>query len=295
MLEVLAVGAILKKLVEKAGETEEGQGPARFVFDKQAVGSIVQQTKEFVRGEHGDDARHAAYGVYSWSAGLRRADCPPSRRRPAHKVATITEQEAGATADAIGTVYNLAQNQLTGSSIDKFNRIGDVLAEMQGRFEIKSVDSLKESFAALLPLTQALNVPLSSTAALIGVLSRGGQDPAGAALIMRNLEKAKGELGFKIKLDSSGNTDLAGTMRNMVAQVAATHGGDFANGSADVQKAFGGRAFRVIEYLVKNTDLLAESQNQLANSTGRLNSKYKEVEEGAKGMLSKIGRTSSLC
>lgn len=289
MIEVLAIGAVLKKIVEKAGETEEAKIRLGFVFDENSVGSIVQQTKEFTRrsmatlpemlrmesvlGRQGFDAQTARLAAET-----------------AHKVSTVTEQEAGATADAIGTVYNLAQNRLAGSTLQKFNQVGDVMAAMQHQFEIRDIGELKSSFAALLPLMPSLNVPLAGTAALIGVLARGGQDPAGAALILRNLTKAQRELGFKIKLDSSGNTDLAGTLRNMVGQVAATHGGDFANGVADVQKAFGGRAWRVISYLKDNTDLLRESQKKLANSTGQLNGEYKKVEDSATGMLKKIGK-----
>jgi TP901 family phage tail tape measure protein len=289
MLEVLAIGAVLKKLVEKAGETEEAKIRLGFVFDENSVGSIVQQTKEFTRrsmatlpemlrmesvlGRQGFDAETARFAAET-----------------AHKVSVVTEQEAGATAEAIGVVYNLAQTHLAGSTLQKFNAVGDVMAAMQHQFEIRDIGELKSSFAALLPLTQALNVPLAGTAALIGVLARGGQDPAGAALILRNLTKAQHELGFKIKLDSGGNTDLAGTLRNMIGQVAATHGGDFANGVADVQKAFGGRAWRVISYLKDNTDLLQESQKKLANSTGQLNGEYKKVEDSATGMLKKISK-----
>jgi len=285
-VELAAIGYGLKKLVDSAAEGEQAKLHLGFTLqgDREQIGAVIARTRAFVRSGLASMPDMLRIEMELSRAGIE-AQALPAAAEVAHKVAAVTEQEAGPTARAIGAIYNQAGKYVDGATPEaKLRRIGGLVAQMQHQFNFSDVSEIGAAFARVVPQAAAMRLPIEQAAAAMGILARNGQDAGQMRMLLINLPKASQKLGFTIARDERGEVDLAATLRRMNAAVMTTHG-SIENGRAAINAAFGGRAANMVLTLSQRTAELDTEQRKLGEGAGRFDGEYKELMDSAKGTL----------
>jgi len=298
LLQGAQIGAAIygvKKLVEAAAEGEEAKLHLQWTLappDRAKIGDIVTKTRAFALGSLATMPELLEIQAVLNKEGLS-AEVSLAASETAHKVAAVTQQEGGEVAKAIGAIYTQAAQSFTGRGPEeKLKQIGDLVSAMHHQFEITDVGGLGAGFASVLPQASAARVPIEQVAASIGFLTRAGIDAGGAGTMLRQtliqLDKAADKLGFSVAHDAAGNMDLIGTFGNMNAAITKTYGSLDAGRDA-INQAFGAKRAQAVMILSHHLEELSGAQKRLAaESAGSVEREYKELEESAKGTLTKI-------
>ena len=136
-----------------------------------------------------------------------------------HKLAKVTRGAPEQVGEIVGVTFNTMAGGLEGTAEEKMQRIGDVLAKTQFKFQIRDFGQLGESLKYASAHAVSAKVSLEQTAATIGVLNTAGLQGsmAGTAFgaVLRNLTKASDELGFEVVRDDAGALDLIATVEGL--------------------------------------------------------------------------------
>ena len=141
-----------------------------------------------------------------------------------HKLAKVTRGAPEQVGEIVGVTFNTMAGGLEGTAEEKMQRIGDVLAKTQFKFQIRDFGQLGESLKYASAHAVSAKVSLEQTAATIGVLNTAGLQGsmAGTAFgaVLRNLTKASDELGFEVVRDDAGALDLIATLGSVKEALA---------------------------------------------------------------------------
>jgi TP901 family phage tail tape measure protein len=283
MVEVGILGAAVKRVFDKASESEDAKIRLGFVLrgDKRQIGDVIRETRAFVHNSSATMPEMLAIQGTLNREGLQ-ADEALIASKTVHMVSEVTQQDAAETAKAIASIYNTVGLQMVGSTQQKFSRIGDLAAAMQQNFAIEDIGGLGSGLAKALPQASMARVTFEQTGAAIGALTRYGMEAGGAgqqmSAVLRNLTKASKELGFQLVHDAKGNLDFEATILSMNARLNRM-GGLERNRDA-LTKAFTRRGADAAFYLshAAATGELVQAQEALAGSTGRVREEYRKLE-----------------
>jgi TP901 family phage tail tape measure protein len=297
LLGVLATGYFIRNSVEKAAESEGAALRFRWSLDgtynNRQIGALIAATRQSAARSLATPAE-----LLNIQTVLHKEDLSAEEARLAaetvHRVASVTRQDAEATARAIGGIFHVVSLGMSGSTEQKLTHLGDLVATLEQRFAISDVGALSQGLTKALPQAQMARVSFEQTAAAIGALTRNGMD-AGAAgqqmsALLRNLTKASQELGFHLVRDSSGALDFEATLRAMNARLNQM--GGLTRARDALTQAFTRRGADAAYFLSQAaaTGELARAQQEMAGSAGSVAREYRQLSDSAQGMLVKISK-----
>lgn len=191
-------------------------------------------------------------------------------------VAKVTKGEAGGVGEVMATTYNNLGKSLQGNTLQKLERIGDVLTKTQFKFQIRDFAQLGESMKLAAPAIAGYNIELEQGLALVGQLNTAGMQGsmAGTALsaMLRQLNKAQNEFDFDIVRDGNGQLDVIKTLEGL--KTAFDEFDDRDELMLKIQKAFGDEGMRGAIALTEALD--------------SLKSNYRSVKTESKGLVDTI-------
>jgi TP901 family phage tail tape measure protein len=205
------------------------------------------------------------------------------------KVSTITEGAAEQVGEVVATTFNNLGGALEGSTVERLQRIGDVLTKTQFKFQLRDFSQLGESFKMATPALAQYNVNLEQGATLLGALNSAGLQGsmAGTALTatFRNLSKASEEFGFDMSRGFDGGLDVIATLQAMSDAI-----GGFDNMEQstidDLQRVFGDEGIRMVSLLGPKLHELSEAQKDVADSSrGIVDASYQKFMDDGRGQL----------
>jgi TP901 family phage tail tape measure protein len=136
-----------------------------------------------------------------------------------HKLAKITKGASGQVGEVLGTTFNNLGSKMEGSAEQRMERIGNILAKTQFKYQIRDFGQLGESMKYAAASAASANIPLDQVATSIGILNSAGLQGsmAGTAFtaLTRNLTKATEEFGSQIVRGADGRMDLVATMEQI--------------------------------------------------------------------------------
>jgi TP901 family phage tail tape measure protein len=287
MVEVGILGAAVKRVFDKASESEDAKIRLGFVLrgDKHQIGGVIRETRAFVHESSATMPEMLAIQGALNREGLQAEEALLASKT-VHMVSRVTQQDAAETAKAIAGIYNTAGLQMVGSTQEKLSRIGDLAAALQQNFAIEDIGGLGSGLAKALPQATMARVSFEQTSAAIGALTRYGIDAGSAgqqmSAVLRNLTKASQALGFQLVHDAKGNLGFEGTILSMNARLNRM-GGLERNRDA-LTKAFTRRGADAAFYLSRAaaTGELVQAQESLAGSMGRVRKEYEKLEASPK-------------
>lgn len=173
-------------------------------------------------------------------------------------------------ASLLATVYNNMGNK-TADVGDEFTRLSDIVAKTQATFQISNLGQLSEGLKYGIPVAQKYGVSLEQLSTVIGQLNSAGLQGSMAGTsfssMMAQMNKASGQLGFKVAYDPSGGMDVIGTLANIQAKY-----GDISKLSPKMQmafdQAFGQEGGRSVVLLSSSLKQLQGNFSEVSNSMG---------------------------
>ena len=184
VLGVAGVGYGVARLVEQANEREEQAQYLRTVInapDKDAaVGRALDFAREFSRRSVADDQKviEIQYALHSASFDETAANAAVSR---VHKLAKVTRGSAGEVGEVFATTINNMGEGMAGTIEQKMDRVANMLAKTQFKFQIRDFGQLGEGLKYTTSGAIAAKVPLEQTAAVIGQLNSAGLQGSGSS------------------------------------------------------------------------------------------------------------------
>src|ERR1035437_2275466 len=292
-MEIAAASLVLRKLVMMASEREEAVMHLKWVLrsdnPEQAVGVALAKAKEFARTSLATVPEILKIEAVLSKAGFE-ADVARLAAETAHKVSSVTEQDAEETARAIAHIYNQTAKHMTGAPEEKFKRIGDLVTQLQHQFDFKGgVADLGEQLAHALPKLEAFHIPIAQAGAAFGVLKQQGLDAGKIPMVLTRLDKAAKDLGFSLIHDAKGNLDFTETIRSMNFALMQTYG-SIDNGKDAISKAFGAKGGGdIMLALAHSTNEVRKEQERMAREMpGVVGREYADLVESTAGKLAQL-------
>jgi len=214
------------------------------------------------------------------------------------KVATVTKGAPEQVGEVVATVFNNLGNSLEGNTQQKIERIGDLLAKTQFKFQIRDFGQLGESLKYATPTIAQYSMELAQGVTIMGAMNsaglQGSQAGTAFAATMRNMSKASQEFGFEMVRNEKGQLDFIATMENLSESIGGFDGMDQET-IDDLQKVFGEEGIRGVTLLGKQMGKLRAAQDDVANSSkGVVNKSYEKFVESAPGQLKIFGNNVRL-
>ena len=275
----LGVGGLLYgfgRLARVAMDREEQAQYLRTVInapDKDAaVGRALAGAREFSRRTVASDQEVIEIQYALHSAGFDEAEATAAVER-VHKLAKVTRGQSGQVGEVFATTINNMGDAMVGTIEEKMDRVANVLAKTQFKFQIRDFGQLGAGLEYASAAAVAARIPLEDTAAAVGQLNSAGVQGsrAGTAFgaMMRGWTKASGDMGFELARTESGSLDLVGSLRNLRDHLDEV--GDPIAVADMIQKSFGdeGRA-AVVPLLEQLEDLVAARDELRAVGQSRM-------------------------
>ncbi len=236
-----------------------------------AVGRAMKHARSFSRNSLASDKEVLDIEYALNSAGLSE-EVAREGTELVHKLAKITKGAPEQVGEIIGVTFNNMADGMDGSTKEKMDRIGNILAKTQMKFQIRDFGQLGESMKYAAASAVAAKVPLAQTAAVIGLLNSAGLQGsmAGTAFssVLKNMSKASDELGFSIVRGNDGQMDMIATLEELGE---ATDGMDIDERNDMLQEQFGDEGKRgIIPLLEKLAELKEANKEIVAIADGRL-------------------------
>ena len=246
---------------------------------QQATGEALKHAQEFSRGSIASVPELLKVEAVLSKEGFE-ADVARMATEAAHKVSSVTKQDAEETARAIGHIYNQASRTMTGAPEAKFQRIADLVTQMQEQFDLSKlgVQGIGDTLAKLLPATEAFHIPLQQVGAVTGVLAQKGLDAGTMSIVLARMAKAEQEIGFSPVYDKKGALDFTATIRAMNGALLTTYGSLDAGKDA-IFKAFGSRygGAQMLALSQSTATLFKEQEKMAKEMPGVVDREYKEL------------------
>ncbi|MGR6871252.1 phage tail tape measure protein [Pseudomonas sp. HK3] len=203
-----------------------------------------------------------------------------------HKLGKITKGASGTVGEVLGTTFNNLGGQMEGTAEQKMQRIGNILAKTQFKYQIRDFAQLGESMKYAGAAASSSNIPIEQMSSALGLLNSAGLQGsmAGTAFtaVVRNLTKATEEFGTEIVRGADGQMDLVATMQQIND---ATQDMDIDERSNIFQQLFGDEGKRgVIPLLDKLIEFRKDSADNIATGNGNLvNEEYDRFLNSSSG------------
>ena len=226
LLGIAGLGYGFGRMAGQAMEREEQAQYLRTVInapDKDAaVGRALSQAREFSRRGLASDEEIIEIQYALHSASFDEAEATAAVER-VHKLAKVTRGASGQVGEVFATTINNMGEGMAGTIEQKMDRVANVLAKTQFKFQIRDFGQLGEGLKYASSSAIASNVSLEQTAATIGQLNSAGLQGAMAgtsfSAMLRELGDATGDFQFKIARTAEGELDLIGTLENLRASM----------------------------------------------------------------------------
>ncbi|MCU7933742.1 MAG: phage tail tape measure protein [Candidatus Thiodiazotropha sp. (ex Dulcina madagascariensis)] len=255
------------------------------------VGDALIQSKrqalQFARrtGENELDVLNSEYALNS--AGID-ADTSRAGALVVAKVARVTGGVAERTGEVIATTFNNLSDRLAGPAQERIERIGDLFAKTQFRYQIRDMGQLGESLKyASAPLAQ-YNVDLEQGLALLGSLNstaiQGSRAGTAMDATFRQMSKAAEEFGFDIVRTEGGALDFIATLTNLSDSIGGLDNMDQSTIDT-LNKVFGSEGVDMVQLLGKENRLqkLRLDESYLKTSKPRLDVEFQKFTSDAQG------------
>lgn len=275
-----AVAFGMTRLMGAAANIEEQGLYLRTVINAQdkdaAVGRALAHSRQFARNTLASQQEVLNIEYALNSAGLSE-EVSRAGTELVHKLAKVTKGAPEQVGEIFGTTFNNLGDAMTGSVAEKMERIGNVLAKTQFKFQIRDFGQLGESMKYAASSMASAKVPLEQGAAVIGQLNTAGLQGsmAGTAFnaVLKNMSKASEELGFEMVRSADGSLDLMATLDGLKESL---DGMDIDERGALLQELFSDEGKRGIVPLLDQLDALKEAHGELkdAATSGLVNKEY---------------------
>jgi TP901 family phage tail tape measure protein len=272
----------MSKLIGAAADLEEEGLYLRTVINAQdgdkdaAVGRAMAHSRQFAQNSLASQQEVLTIEYALNSAGLSE-EVSRAGTELVHKLAKVTKGAPEQVGEIFATTFNNLGEAMTGSAEEKMERIGNVLAKTQFKFQIRDFGQLGESMKYAASSMASAKVPLEQGAAVIGQLNTAGLQGsmAGTAFnaVLKNMGKASEELGFDMVRSADGSLDLMATLDGLKASL---DGMDIDERGALLQELFSDEGKRGIVPLLDQLDQVKQAHEELkvAATSGLVNEEY---------------------
>ena len=314
LLGVAGVGYAFARMTGQAMEREEQAQYLRTVInapDKDAaVGRAMAQAREVSRGGLASDEEVIEIQYALHSASFDEAEVTAAVER-VHKLAKVTRGASGQVGEVFATTINNMGEGMIGTIEQKMDRVANVLAKTQFKFQIRDFGQLGEGLKYASSSAIAAKVSLEQTTATIGQLNSAGMQGsmAGTAFsaMLRKLGDASGDFQFQIARTAEGELDLIQTLENLrasmntdtfreyVAKAVEESGGRLSAADiigADIQSSFGEEGTRAVNLLLAQLDQLkaAHAEVRAAGQSNMVNEEYERFLSGGAAKWKMLGQ-----
>ena len=314
LLGIAGLGYGFGRMAGEAMAREEQAQYLRTVInapDKDAaVGRALSQAREFSRRGLASDEEVIEIQYALHSASFDEAEATAAVER-VHKLAKVTRGASGQVGEVFATTINNMGEGMAGTIEQKMDRVANVLAKTQFKFQIRDFGQLGEGLKYASSSAIAANVSLEQTAATIGQLNSAGLQGtmAGTAFsaMLRKLGDATGDFQFEIARTAAGELDLIQTLENLRASMqsdaararvgAAVEESGGRLSAADViaqeiQESFGEEGARGVNLLLAQLDELkaAHAEVQAAGQSNMVNEEYERFLAGGAAQWKMLGQ-----
>ncbi len=231
-----------------------------------AVTRARQNAKAFARNSLASEQEVLEIEYALNSAGLEE-ETARAGTQLVHKLAKVTRGMPEQVGEIFGVTFNNMGESIKGTTDEKMQVIGNVLAKTQFKFQIRDFGQLGESLKYAAASAASARLGLAQTAAVVGQLNSAGLQGsmAGTAFsaVLRNLGKASEELGFEIVRDKQGELDLIATLEQIKEQLDyldTDERGDL------LQELFGDEGKRGVVPLIDQLEQLKAAHVEVANA-----------------------------
>lgn len=219
------------------------------------------------------------------SAGLDEA-AATAGAEVAHMVATATRGSSDQVAAVIGTTFNNLGDSIAGADpAEKISRIGDVLTQVQQKYQISDFGQLGEGMAEAAAGATNAKLPFEQAAVAIGMMNNAGTtgSSAGTALnaVLRQLPKAADELGFSVVRGRDGSLDLAASLASLRERLPPEDEVD-ARAQA-IQRLFGDEGAKGLAPLLQGLEDYSSGLVAAAESEGAAGAAYDRIAKSSGG------------
>ena len=222
LMGVAGVGYGFARMAGQAMAREEQAQYLRTVInapDKDAaVGRALEHAREFSRRSLASDEEVLEIQYQLNSAGLAEETARVGSEL-VHRLATVTRGAPAQVGKIFGVAFNNMAGGMEGTAAEKMDRIANVFAKTQFRFQIDDFGQLGESMKYATAASVAAGVSLEQTANAVGALNSAGLEGSMAgtayARMLAGMTGAAGELGFELVRDERGELDLVATLARM--------------------------------------------------------------------------------
>lgn len=288
---VLGLAYAASRAVGSAMEVEEKQVYLRTVIntddgDAEAAAERARKhAAEFARNSLASETEVLDIQYNLHSAGLSEA-AATAGAEIAHKVAVATRGDSDQVAAVIGTTFNNLGEAIAGADpAEKIARIGDVLTQVQQKYQITDFGQLGEGMAEAAAGATSAKLPFEQAAVAIGMMNNAGTtgSSAGTALnaVLRQLPKAAEKLGASVVRTSDGSLDLAGSLAALRESLPPEDEVD-ARAQA-IQELFGDEGAKGLVPLLAGLDQYRDGLEAAGASAGTFEKAYGEIEDSAGG------------
>ena len=214
-----------------------------------------------------------------------------------HKLAKVTKGAPAQVGEIFADVFNNLGQSLAGTTDEKMDRIGNVLAKTQFKFAIRDFGQLGEGLKYIAASAASVKLPLEQTASIIGILNNSSLkgSMAGTAFesVLKNLGKAAGELGFEIVRDEKGELDMLATLEQLKQQL---DGMDTDARDALLQTLFKTEGKRALAPLIDKLDELKAAYAEVseAGASNLVNQEYQRFLDSSAGQWTMFRQNISM-
>lgn len=281
-IDMIPQVAAMGGLVRSAMKAEESKFYLSTVITDDAKGTMARSVADIEKMarsgvmsmQQGFETMYAMF-----SAGLSD-EAARSAAEVAGKVATVTRGVPDQVGSVLAGVYNNLGNQMTGTAGEKMQQIGDLMAKVQQKFQIKDFGQLGEGFSEASSAIAGYQVNMEQAMGVIGYLNNSMVDgsKAGTAFqgMMRNLSKATAEYGVNMVRGADGQLDLMKTLGGLQGAMANMTIDERAD---ELQRLFGDEGKKGLVPLLDGFEKLKMAQADLGNNAGLVDAQFKKFGE----------------
>ena len=288
-LPTLGAAYAAGRFIGNAMEVEEKQVHLRTVInsddgDTEAAAQRAREhAAEFARNTLATETEVLDIHYNLHSAGLSEA-ATTAGAEIAHKVAIATKGNSAEVAAIIGTTFNNLGDAIAGADpAEKIGRIGDVLTQVQQKYQIGNFGQLGEGMAEAAAGATRAKLPFEQAAVAIGMMNNAGTtgSSAGTALnaVLRQLPTAAEKLGSSVIRSSDGSLDLAASLAELRERLPSEDEVD-ARARA-IQELFGDEGAKGLVPLLEGLDRYREGLDAAGAATGAYESAYAQISDSA--------------
>ena len=214
------------------------QGPVRQAMEGEdlnfRLGTVInvpeKHKKEALRKARGIGAELAKAGYASYaetqdiqyalnSAGLT-ASLARSATKTVASVSKVTNGSMEQVSEVMATAYNNLGTRLNGSDEQKFSRIGDLLAKIQFKYQIRDFGQLGESMKRGSVAISQYNAQLEQSLTAIGLLNsaglQGGEAGTAYYAMLKGFMKTAQDIPSVLKKTKSGELDVVASLKELM-------------------------------------------------------------------------------